>query len=71
MNDSKTTSHTTVTTEAQKRAARKYQARFTELKVRLTREKAAIVREHAKQMGERVSTFIHRAVDEAMSRDQK
>ena len=70
MRDAQSTSHTPMT-EARRRANKKYNARFVELKVRLTREERATVKAHAEQMGESVSTFIHRAIDEAMARDQK
>lgn len=70
MSDAQSTSHTPMT-EARRRANKKYNARFVELKVRLTREERATVKAHAEQMGESVSTFIHRAIDEAMVRDQE
>ena len=68
MSDAQSTSHTPMT-EARRRANKKYNARFVELKVRLTREERATVKAHAEQMGESVSTFIHRAIDEVWIHD--
>lgn len=58
-------------TEARKRANKKYNDRFVEIKVRVTPEKRAIIKEHAESMGESATAFINRAIDEAMARDQK
>ena len=58
-------------TEARKRANKKYNDRFVEIKVRVTPEKRSIIKEHAESMGESATAFINRAVDEAMARDQK
>ena len=58
-------------TEARKRANKKYNDRFVELKVRVTPEKRSIIKEHAESMGESATAFINRAIDEAMARDQK
>ncbi len=58
-------------TEARKRANKKYNDRFVEIKVRVTPEKRAIIKEHAESMGESATAFINRAIDEAMVRDQK
>ena len=58
-------------TEARKRANKKYNDRFVELKVRVTPEKRSIIKEHAESMGESATAFINRAIDEAMVRDQK
>ena len=48
-------------TEARRRANKKYNDRFVEIKVRVTAEK----------MGESATAFINRAIDEAMKRDQE
>ena len=48
-------------TEARRRANKKYNDRFVEIKVRVTPEK----------MGESATAFINRAIDEAMKRDQE
>ena len=58
-------------TEARKRANKKYNDRFVEIKVRVTPEKRSIIKEHADRMGESATAFINRAIDEAMARDQK
>jgi len=58
-------------TEARKRANKKYNDRFVEIKVRVTPEKRSIIKEHAESMGESATAFINRAIDEAMARDQK
>lgn len=57
-------------TEAQRRANKKYSSRFVEIKVRVTPEKRSIIQEHAAAMGESATTFINRAIDEAMERDK-
>ena len=58
-------------TEARKRANKKYNDRFVEIKVRVTPEKRSIIKEQAESMGESATAFINRAIDEAMARDQK
>ena len=58
-------------TEARKRANKKYNDRFVEIKVRVTPEKRSIIKEHAESMGESATAFINSAIDEAMARDQK
>ena len=58
-------------TEARKRANKKYNDRFVEIKVRVTPEKRSIIKNHAESMGESATAFINRAIDEAMARDQK
>lgn len=58
-------------TEARKRANKKYNDRFVEIKVRVTPKKRSIIKEHAESMGESATAFINRAIDEAMARDQK
>ena len=58
-------------TEARKRANKKYNDRFVEIKVRVTPEKRSIIKEHAESMGESATAFINRAIDKAKVRDQK
>ena len=58
-------------TEARRRANKKYNDRFVEIKVRVTPEKRAIIKDHAEKMGESATAFINRAIDEAMKRDQE
>lgn len=55
--------------EARRRANKKYNDRFVEIKVRVTPEKRSIIKEHAEAMGESATAFINRAIDEAMKRD--
>lgn len=45
--------------------------RFVEIKVRVTPEKRAIIKEHAKKMEESATSFIKRAIDESMKRYQE
>ena len=56
-------------TEARRRANKKYNARFVEIKVRVTREKRSLIKEHAEKMGESATAFINWAIDGAMQRD--
>ena len=53
------------TTEAQKRAKRKYMEKFVEIKVRMTPERRSAVQ----AQGESTTGFINRAIDETMERD--
>ena len=57
-------------TEARKRANKKYNDRFVEIKVRVTPQKRSVIKEHAESMGESATAFINRAIDEAMERDR-
>lgn len=58
-------------TEARRRASKKYNDLFVEIKVRVTPEKRAIIKDHAEKMGESATAFINRAIDKAMKRDQE
>ena len=58
-------------TEARRRANKKYNDKFVEVKVRMVPERRTIVQEHAASMGESTTAFINRAIDEAMARDKK
>ena len=57
-------------TEARRKANKKYNDKFVEVKVRMTPEKRSIIQEHAASMNESATAFINRAIDEAMSRDK-
>lgn len=57
------------TSEAQKRAQRKYMEKYVEIKVRMTPDKRSIVQDHARNMGESATEFINRAITETMERD--
>ena len=52
--------------EARRRANKKYNDRFVEIKVRVTPEKRSIIKEHAEAMGESATAFINRAINETM-----
>ena len=57
------------TSEAQKRAQRKYMKNFVEIKVRMTPARRSVVQEHARKMGESTTEFINRAIDAAIEKD--
>jgi len=57
------------TTEAQKRAKRKYMEHFVEVKVRMTPDRRTFIQEHAQATGESVTVFINRAIDHEIERD--
>ena len=70
MSDEKRSSYRGLT-EARRRANKKYNERFCEVKVRMTPKKRTIIQEHAASMGESATAFINRAIDEAMARDKQ
>jgi len=70
MRESKNSSYKGLT-EARRRANKKYNDRFVEIKVRVTPEKRSIIQEHSTSMGESATAFINRAIDEAMKRDKE
>ncbi len=70
MSESKNSSYKGLT-EARRRANKKYNDRFVEIKVRVTPEKRSIIQEHAASMGESATAFINRAIDETMERDKE
>ena len=70
MSEAKNSSYKGIT-EARRRANKKYNDRFVEIKVRVTLEKRSIIQEHAASMGESATAFINRAIDEAMERDKE
>lgn len=57
------------TTAATRMAAKKYLSKFHDIKIRLTPEEHEALKNHAQKMGLSVSTFIKRAVSEAIDRD--
>lgn len=60
------------TTDAQKRATRKYiENKLDEFKVRFPKGEKAVIKEHATERGESVNEFFIRAVRETMERDKK
>jgi len=56
-------------TEAQKRAQKKYMSNFVEIKVRMTPEKRSTIQDHARAIGESVTVFINRAIDQTMVKE--
>lgn len=58
-----------VSSEAQIRAHKKYMENFVEVKVRMTPEKRETIKAHAKKQEESTTSFINRAIDETMERD--
>lgn len=56
-------------TEARKKANKKYMENFVEVKVRMTPEKRETIKAHAKKQEESATSFINRAIDETMERD--
>lgn len=57
-------------TEAQKKAQKKYMEKFMVARVRMERDRYAVVQAHAEAQGESTTGFINRAIDEAMERDK-
>ncbi len=55
--------------EAQIRAHKKYMENFVEVKVRMTPEKRETIKIHAKKQNESATSFINRAIDETIKRD--
>lgn len=58
-------------TEARRRANKKYNDRFVEIKIVSSPEKRAFIKGHAEKWVKVPSAFINRAIDEAMKRDQE
>ena len=60
------------TTEAQKRAKKKYMESYVEVKVRMTPDKRSNIKNHANKHDKGSATaFINRAIDETMERDNE
>ena len=58
--------------EAQRRANEKYNAKaYDEIKVRVHKGKKDTIKDHADKQSESVYSFINRAIDETMERDNK
>lgn len=58
-------------TDAQRRAQKSYMDKFSRLEIRLTPEKRQLVQEHAEQHGESINSFVNRAIDEAIQKDNE
>ncbi len=56
-------------TTAQKKAQQKYMGKFSVARVRMERKEYSDVQAHAKAQGESVNSFINRAIQETMERD--
>ena len=57
--------------EAAKKAASKYKAKFAHIDLMVEKEERDAVREHASEMGESVNAFIKRAIKETIERDKR
>lgn len=62
---------TNKTPEFQLRAAKKYLSKFVDVKLRITPDERSALQAHAADMGESVSTFMKRAIQETMARDKQ
>jgi len=57
------------TSDSQKKAIKKYLSKFVDIKIRVSPEQRDIIQSHAASMNESTSSFIKRAIDEAIARD--
>ena len=57
------------TSEAQRKATKKYLSKFTELKLRLTAEEHSALKEHTSKTGESIASFLRRAIKETIDRE--
>lgn len=55
---------------AQRRATDKYLEKFDEIKIRLPRGQKEAIKAHAEAQGESVNSFINRAIQEAIQKDE-
>lgn len=53
----------------QKAVAKYVKNNYDDIKVRTAKGKRQVIREHAERRGESVNSFINRAIDETMERD--
>lgn len=58
-------------TEAQLRASKKYHDKFDDIKLRVPKGQREVLQNHAQSRGESLNTFLSRAANETMARDQK
>ena len=58
-------------TEAQKKAQKRYMEGVATIQVRTTEERRDAIKIHAEMQNESVNSFINRAIDETMERDQQ
>ena len=59
------------TPKSQLEAAKRYLAKFVEIKIRVFPEYRDVIQNHADSMGESTSAFIKRAIEETMARDKE
>jgi len=58
--------------EARRRANEKYNAKaYDEIKTRVPKGRKAELQTHAQERGESLNSFVNRAIDEAVDRDNK
>ena len=57
--------------EAQLKASKKYHEKFELVQFRVPKGKKRVIQDHAAQCGESLNGFINRAVDQALSTDNK
>ncbi len=57
--------------DAQKKAIYKYREKIEELRFQVPKGEKDVIKEHAAKQGESVSSFVYRAVREAMERDSQ
>ena len=60
-----------MTTEAEKKAIKKYHEKFDTVVVRVPKGEKKIIAEHAAGRRESIMVFIRRAIRETMERDRK
>ncbi len=58
------------TSDAQKKARDKWNAKHVELRLRVTKERKEEIQAHIASRGESLTTYVNRLIDEAMDRDQ-
>lgn len=58
-------------TEAQAAANKKYHQKFDDIKLRVPKGQREVLQNHAQSRGESLNTFLSRAANETMARDQK
>lgn len=58
------------TSDAQKKARDKWNAKYVELRLRVTKERKEEIQAHVASKGESLSSYLNRLIDEAMEREQ-
>ncbi|WP_409966873.1 antitoxin [Bengtsoniella intestinalis] len=58
------------TSDAQKKARDKWNAKYVELRFRVTKERKEEIQNYATSKGESLSALLNRLVDEAMEQDK-